>query len=109
MSDKPTKKPQSGKSKLSLPGPVKDPTKIKETAPGIRTIAWPAKPKVSIENDNARAEAKFGKRGAKRPWKSRGIGAKSKGSTDVKPKAVRRKMRSADMGISQKTGYKKIG
>ncbi len=109
MSDKPTKKPSSGKAKLTMPGPVKDPTEIKQTSPGIVVMAFPPEPKVSSKNDNARQEAKFGSRGAVKPWKPKGGRAASRSVHDVKPRPISKKVGDASMGISPKTGYKVVG
>ncbi len=106
MSDKPTKKPVLATS--SEPKPPMASGKIVKPEMGITIMPMPAKPKVSIENDNASLETKFN-RGAVKPWKPKGGRASSRGSSDVKMKPVSKKMGDASMGISLKTGYKKIG
>ena len=101
-----TKKPDSGVS--SEPKmPVKA-MAFKETSPGIRVLPIPAKPKFSIENDNAKRESMFNNRGAVKPWKPKGGRAKSRGSSDVKAKPISQKVGDSTAGISTKTGYKVI-
>ncbi len=100
-----TKKPVSGKSTEPKPPMVSG--NIVKPQMGITVMPMPAKPKVSIENDNTRLEAKFN-RGAPKPWKPPGGRASSRGSSDVKMKPVSKKVGDASMGISLKTGYKVI-
>jgi len=109
MSDKPTKKPKTGTTNEGMPKPLKMVSKIKETSPGITVIPFPPEPKVSIQKDNAALEAKFNPRGAVSPWVPPGGRAESRGSSDVKAKPVSKRVGDASMGISLKTGYKKIG
>lgn len=57
--------------------------KVKPTTPDITKVTGAGpQDKRSLQRDNAKTDVKFN-RGAARPWKPKGIPAKSKGSTDV--------------------------
>ena len=81
---------------------------VKATTPGIKKMSMPAIDPKSYQAQQPKREDKFNARGAAKPWKSKGCPATSKGSSDVKPKAVSKRTGDASKGISQKTGYKKI-
>ena len=112
MSDTPTKNPLKGMTeKHPMPKRIKgmkDATdnpnlggavKNIGNAKGYTTLPMPAKPKESGDSST---------RGAVKPWKSRGIKAKSKGSMDVPSTPVSKRMKQSNDGISLKTGYKKL-
>ncbi len=113
MSDKPTPKPNKETTYVPpIPARIKSEHEksgfggsVKATTPGIQTVPMPAEAKRSTSKDDSRRESNAG---ARRPWKSRGIRAVSKGTSDVKPAVVSQKVGDASNGISRVTGYKKL-
>jgi hypothetical protein len=78
--------------------------RIKPTTPDIKKKRPPTVMN-EYQRDNARAEAKFGTRGAARPWKPKAPAAVSKGGCDV-PGDVPSKRRNDPPGALKK-GYTK--
>lgn len=79
----------------------------KPTTPDIKKVTGAGpKDKYSLQRDNAKADIKFN-RGAARPWHSKGIEAKSKGSTDVVGEG--RSTKAVVRPDYDKKGYTKVG